>query len=93
MTWEPSLEVALLIQRCGKGDVEAMTELWPHLFTTPIDVKRPLSDLAQDLADRITELMPPEEKKTPDPNALIEDAIAAVGKVIDTLMGPAGKKT
>lgn len=73
MTYKPTLEVAILVQRVGNGDFSAVPELWPLLFEEPLDQTRPVEDIANDLAKRITELTADDEaEKSEEPKTPAE---------------------
>lgn len=94
MAEKMSYELAVLLQRAIDGDVTAFEKIWPLLFTEPFDGKRPLEDIATDLADRVTLLYPPAEKtesKVASSDETIEDLTKAMTTIVNVLFPPLPK--
>ena len=91
MAFTPTFEVYELLDRVSKGEVPALRELWPHLFSTPFDASRPVQDIINDVAERINEHTG-EDKDTSaqDRKAELErqmlDNALAIGKVLADIL-------
>ncbi len=77
MTFKPTLEMALLMQRSAEGDLVAFAELWPLIMDEPLDTSRDLEGLVKEMTTRIESLTPAPEPAKPSV-ADIQNSILAV---------------
>ena len=89
MPFKPTFEQAVLIQKIADGKIEHLRDLWPTLFDTPFDPKRPVEDVVKDVADKMG--LPEDDKKAAPTHEEILAAALEFGRLFGEMFGTSPK--
>lgn len=86
MANKTTLEQAVLIDRVSKGDISAIGDLWENVFGSPVDPKRPLQEILDEVAAEIAPPKTDEEIAKEKAQAAVNEAFEAGQAIMDAVI-------